>query len=83
MIEQPKQEGLKDIKHTDSLSAHILARPFLQLCIAQHLLTQINPNSTWWVRLKSLLDDFPSQTEQVVTLNAMGIIEGYTEWDWQ
>lgn len=84
MIEQPKQEGLKDIKHfTDNLSTHTLARPFLQLCMAQHLLTKINPNSTWWDRLKSLLNEFPNLNGQVIALEAMGIIEGYAEWDWQ
>lgn len=84
MIEQPKQEGLKDIKHfTDNLSTHTLARPFLQLCMAQHLLTKINPNSTWWDRLKSLLNEFPNLNGQVIALEAMGIIEEYAEWDWQ
>ncbi|RBO86116.1 Abi family protein [Marinomonas aquiplantarum] len=81
MIEQPKHDGLIDIYGIENtLSTHILARPFLQLCLIKHLLTTINPNSTWWERLKTLLDEFPEPSGQGITLEAMGIIEGYRDW---
>ena len=84
MSEQPKKEGLRDISHlTGDLNSHILARPFLQLCIIQHLLTKVNPNSTWWERLKELLNEFPDLIDQGVTLDAIGMIEGYKEWRWK
>ncbi|MCV2401789.1 Abi family protein [Marinomonas sp. C2222] len=84
MIEQPKQEGLSDIDHLEGhLKPHILARPFLQLCLTQHILMKISPTSTWWERLKSLLNEFPDLAAQGVTLEAMGIIEGYADWSWQ
>jgi Abortive infection bacteriophage resistance protein len=84
MIEQPKQEGLKDIKYIHKrLSSHSVARPFLQFCLVQHLLSKINPNSTWWNRLLDLLDVFPCLNEQGITLETMGVIEGYKDWNWQ
>ena len=82
MIEQPKQDGLIDLDGVESaLNAHILARPFLQLCLIKHLLKTINPNSTWWERLKGLLDEFPELSGQGITLEAMGIIEDYKNWE--
>lgn len=82
MIEQPKQDGLTDLDGIENaLHAHILARPFLQLCLIKHLLKTINPNSTWWERLKGLLDEFPELSSQGITLEAMGIIEDYKNWD--
>lgn len=82
MIEQPKQDGLMDIDGIENaLSSHILARPFLQLCLIKHLLKTINPNSTWWERLKGLLNEFPELSGQGVTLEAMGIMEDYKNWE--
>ncbi|MCW4148845.1 Abi family protein [Halomonas sp. 18H] len=63
-------------------NAHIQARPFLLLCIMQHLLTTINPSSSWWPRLTALLNDFPDLTPVCIDLKGMGIIEGWETWEW-
>lgn len=63
---------------------HVQARPFLLLCIVQHLLMTINPTSTWWQRLAALLYEFPDLTPMGLDLRGMGVIDGWEKWkDWR
>lgn len=59
--------------HNDT---HVLARPYLLFCIEKHLLSIINPSSTWWQRLERLLqDDFPELSHMGLNLRGMGVPE--------
>ncbi|MEY2953638.1 MAG: hypothetical protein RLZZ401_1725, partial [Pseudomonadota bacterium] len=59
-------------------NAHRLARPFLALCIAQHLMQHINPGSSWGKRLKKLLlEEFPALDHLGLNLLGMGVDEGW------
>lgn len=84
MIEQPKKPSDGEVVFFESAwdSSHILARPFLQLSIVQFLLSSIHPNSTWWQRLGSHLDGFPDMENLGLTLESMGVIEGWEGWHW-
>jgi abortive infection bacteriophage resistance protein len=63
--------------------AHRLARPFLLLCMAQHLMQQINPTSTWGSRLKDLLlNDFPPLDHLNLNLLGMGVDPGWDTRAW-
>jgi abortive infection bacteriophage resistance protein len=64
---------------------HKQARPFLLLCIVQHILCTINPTSSWWQRLMELLKEFPDfgGSDAELSLDAFGIVHGYTGWNWQ
>jgi len=84
IIDQPKlsvgEVSWVDPFHGDN---HRIARPFLLLCIAKHLLTIINPTSSWGQRLKKLLsDEFPDLAHVGIDLRSMGAVEGWEEWDW-
>ena len=59
-------------------NSHRLARPFLLLCIIKHLLTAINPNSTWNERVKQHLLEFPDLQHLGLNLGSMGAPE-----DWE
>lgn len=59
--------GFKDDRHSQ-------ARPFLHLCIARHLLSVINPESSWCHRLYQLLDEFPDLEHLGLSLQGMGVI---------
>ncbi len=54
IVDQPKLPRNGEVSWTDPFigNSHCLARPFLLLCISKHLLTTINPSSTWGERLK-------------------------------
>ena len=86
MTEQPKKPKMGDaplFDQTWSNNAHMLARPFIGLCLIQFFLQTINPTSSWWQRLTDLLlNEFPDLTHLDIDLNAMGIIEGWKEWKW-
>ena len=61
----------------------VLARPFIELCLIQFFLQTINPTSRWWKRLTLLLNsDFPDLKHLGIDLSAIGIIDGWEEWDW-
>ncbi|MFN3882774.1 MAG: Abi family protein [Nitrincola lacisaponensis] len=61
---------------------HILARVFVLLCVIQHLLNTSNPNSSWWLRLKQLLQKFPDLAHIGLDLKGMGVIDGWEQWSW-
>ena len=84
MSEQPKRPDAGEAKNFELAWSHnhILARPFLMLCIAQHLLNTINPSSSWWQRLSEHLHTFPELSHLGLDLNSIGIIEGWGNWKW-
>lgn len=84
IIDQPKLPKVGEVSWIDPFqgSAHFLARPFLLLCIAKHLLNIINPSSTWGQRLKDLLSEFPDLQSLGLNLAGMGAVEGWEQWEW-
>ncbi|WP_349654634.1 Abi family protein [Pseudomonas sp. T1.Ur] len=85
IADQPK---LPPVEQAPSLSAfhddtHARARPFLLLCITQHLMKTINPSSSWGQRLKALLeDDFPDLSRLGLNLEGMGVDNDWQKRDW-
>jgi abortive infection bacteriophage resistance protein len=81
IVDQPK---LPPVEQAPSLSAfhddvHRQARPFMLLCITQHLMQVINPSSSWGRRLKTLMEnDFPDLQHLDLNLEGMGV-----DHDWQ
>lgn len=55
-------------------------RPFLYFCFMQQMLQVLCPNSSWSQRFKNILDDFPFQKGNSVTLEDFGLVEGWEEW---
>lgn len=84
ITDQPRKPGAGEVPLFEHgwEDAHIQARPFLLLCIVQHLLTTINPSSTWWQRLTALLNAFPDLTPVGIDLKGMGVIEDWETWEW-
>lgn len=62
-------------------NAHRLARCYLLLRICQHLLAQINPNSTWPERMRNHLLSFPNLDHLGLNLFGMGAPENWQN-DW-
>ena len=85
IIDQPKKPSPGEAAFFESGwdNPHILARPFLQFCIIQHLLCTINPSSSWWEGLSALLGEFPDLTVLDLNLEGMGAIQGWEQWDWK
>ena len=81
IVDQPK---LPPVQQAPSLfafhdDAQRRARPFMLLCITQHLMKVTNPSSSWGKRLKALLEnEFPNLTHLDLSLDGMG-----TDQDWQ
>jgi len=80
MTEQPKLPAATELPTFAGFhaNAHRLARPFLPICIAQHLMQRINPSSSWGARLKDLLQrEFPDLGHLGLNLEGMGVDEGW------
>lgn len=60
---------------------HIVARPFLLLCICQKLIDTINPTSSWWQRLSELLSEFPAQDQLGIGWGAFGVVQEWKGWE--
>jgi len=84
IVDQPRLPGAGEMSWVDPFlgNSHRLARPFLLLCIAKHLLTIINPSSTWGQRVKQLLLEFPDLQHLGLNLAGMGAVDGWQQWDW-
>lgn len=85
IVDQPKLPPLAESSAFAEFhnEAHRLARPFLLLCIAQHLMQHINPASTWGARLKDLLQHgFPDLTHLGLDLGSFGIYPDWEERNW-
>ncbi|MDH2925887.1 abortive phage resistance protein [Lonepinella koalarum] len=54
-------------------------KPFLYFCIMQLLLNKICPNSTWSERFTALMADFPTLSNQAISLHAFGLLENWQD----
>jgi abortive infection bacteriophage resistance protein len=85
IVDQPK---LPPPEQTPALKAfhddpHKRARPFMLLCMTQHLMKVINPTSSWGRRLQALLEDgFPNLTHLDLELDRMGVDPDWKNRDW-
>lgn len=85
IVDQPKKptEGDAPLFEAAWKDSHRQARVFLLLYITQFLLMKIHPESSWWRRLITLIDeDFPDLSELNIDLKSMGEIEGWNDWKW-
>ncbi len=81
VVDQPKLPKQGTVAALDAFhgSAFLVSRPFVLLCICQHLMQQINPNSTWSQRVHTLLHDFPQLSHVGLTLRGMGMQEQWLQ----
>lgn len=81
VVEEPKLPVLGEIPILNGFigigKGQLRTRPFLLLCLCQHLIKVINPSSSWGSRLKQHLQDFPDLNHLGITLQGMGIDEGW------
>ncbi len=87
IVDQPKLPPLGEVPALEGFQGDVhavrRARPFLLLCICQHLMQTIHPGSTWGARLKNLLEqDFPDLSHVGLTLQGMGVDEGWETRTW-
>jgi abortive infection bacteriophage resistance protein len=87
VVDAPKLPALGQVTSMDGFirneSSPLRTRPFLLLCICQHLMQFINPSSSWGSRLKKhLLDDFPDLSQLGITLQGMGVDDGWEQRVW-
>ncbi len=83
IIDQPKLPAKEQIPWCDGFigKADLVARPFLLLAIANHLLKVICPETEWNQRVKTHLDEFPQiYSDKQVGITDMGTIEGWESW---
>ena len=75
VVDQPKLPKQGSIPALDPFHGLVKpgARAFLLLCICQHLMMQINPNSSWGQRVTDLLKSFPEMGHIGLTLRGMGL----------
>ena len=66
------------------------SKPFLYFCMMQKMMRVICPNSTWGLRFKELIGEFPNiainnvpqnEQEYFVTLQEFGMPENWDDWD--
>ncbi len=53
---------------------------FRYFCLMRFFLKQLCPQSQWHIRLRDHLHSFPSPANGAVTLQDMGVIEGWENW---
>lgn len=84
IADQPKLPKPEEIPFLEAFRSdtHRLARPFLLLCITEHLLRTINPGSSWSQRLKVLLLEFPDLQHLDLNLAGHGTVDGWEQWNW-
>lgn len=84
IVDQPKLPKIGEVNWIEPFrgDGHRVARVFLLLCIAKHLLGIINPSSTWGQRLKQLLLEFPDLQHLDLNLVGMGAVAGWEQWHW-
>lgn len=81
IIDQPKLPEKDEVSWVNYFvgKPHRLARPFLLLCITQHLLMIIHPTSTWSQRLKTLFLEFPDLQHLGLSLEGIGVTENWKQ----
>jgi len=85
IADQPKLPSKAEFTLVDGFKdePHRLARPFLLICICQHLVKVINPNSTWGERMLALLNEsFPDLKHVGLSLKGMGVIDNWQDLNW-
>lgn len=85
IVDQPKLPPVTEVPALAGFHGepHRLARPFLLLCMAQHLMLRINPSSTWGGRLKELLlTQFPPLDHLGLNLLSMGVDPDWETRTW-
>lgn len=87
IVEGPKLPKLGQVPALDAFvgeSGNVLrTRPFLLMCICQHLMRVINPSSSWGARFKQhLATQFPDLSHLGITLIGMGVDEGWDQRAW-
>ena len=84
VVEEPKLPPLGALPALDAFvnDSALRTRPFLLLCICQHLMQVINPSSGWGSRLKQHLQAFPDVAHLGITLQGMGVDAGWDQRHW-
>ena len=87
IVDAPKLPALGQVSSLDGFIRDGCSvwrtRPFLLLCICQHLMQVINPSSSWGSRLKThLLSEFPDLSHLGITLQGMGVDDGWEQRAW-
>lgn len=85
IVDQPKLPPVAQIPSLEAFhnDPQRQARPFMLLCMTQHLMKIINPSSSWGARLKALLEnDFPDLTHLDLGLDRMGVDDDWKARDW-
>lgn len=82
IIDQPKLPSSTEIAWVSNFEGdgadRLRARPFMLFCIIKHLIDNINPNSSWWLRLTDLMmNEFPDMAHIELDLGSMGVVEGW------
>lgn len=85
VVDQPQKPPKDVVPDFDNAwtrgNEHVLARPFLLLCICQKLLSSINPTSSWWQRLSELLAEFPENESLGIGWGAFGVSDEWRGWE--
>ena len=85
VVEEPRLPAAGAVPALDGFigDSGLRTRPFLLLCICQHLMGVINPASSWGSRLKRHLQKgFPQLHHVGITLQGMGVDEGWELRAW-
>ena len=81
VVEKPKLPSADEVSWVAPFIEYdrLRTRPFLLFCMTKHLMDHINPTSTWWTRLTSLMQtEFPDMNNLGLDLNSMGVTEDWT-----
>lgn len=85
VVEEPKLPPSGAVPALDAFvsDSALRTRPFLLLCICQHMMQVVNPSSSWGRRLKKhLLEEFPDVSHLGITLHGMGVDAGWDQRAW-
>ncbi|SER66283.1 Abortive infection bacteriophage resistance protein [Azotobacter beijerinckii] len=83
VTDQPSLPRQGEIAWCDDFigKADLIAKPFLLLAIARHLVKVVCPHSEWHVRLKKHLEAFPQQhSRRKLSIADMGVPAGWESW---
>lgn len=84
IVEEPKllPEGAVPALDVFLQVPALRTRPFLLVCICQHLMQAINPTSSWGHRMRQHLEAFPDLTHVGVSLQGMGVDKEWRQRVW-
>ena len=83
IVDQPKLPSASELEWVKPFvdNEYMRARCFLLLQITRHVLTVVNPRSSWPERIKTHLLSFPDLSHLGLDLGGMGVSEDW-EADW-